>query len=232
MLMPIVPLPVTLIIPCRNEAANLEILLPQVEGIAEEVILVDGHSTDHTRELALKHQVKFVLDNRQGKGDGLRVGVANASKDVCVFIDADLSHDAADIPRLVAPILEGKADMVLGSRMRGGGDEFVATFFELIRLAGNMGLTWLINVRCGSQLSDSQNGFRAARTALLRSLNLNSKKHTIELEMTMRALRKGARVQEVAAHEYPRRFGRSSLSVTRQGFLFLWFYLRECVRPL
>ena len=144
------PLPISLIVPCRNEAANLEILLPRLRGIARELIVVDGHSTDRTRELAEEHGAIYLL----------------------------------------------------------------------------------INVRCGSRLSDSQNGFRAARTALLRELNLTSDKHTVELEMTMRALRKGARVVEAATHEFPRRFGRSSLSVTRQGLLFLWYYLRECVRPL
>ena len=226
------PLPVSLVVPCRNEAANLEILLPRLTGFARELIIVDGHSTDRTRELAIANGAVYVLDNGRGKGDGLRVGLARANEAVCVFMDADLSHDAADIPKLVKPILDGQADLVLGSRMRGGGDEFVATFFELVRLAGNMGLTWLINVRCGSRLSDSQNGFRAARTSLLRELKLTSDKHTVELEMTMRALRKGARVVEAATHEYPRRFGRSSLSVTRQGPLFLWYYLRECVRPL
>jgi dolichol-phosphate mannosyltransferase len=226
------PLPVSLIVPCRNEAANLEILLPRLAGFARELIIVDGHSTDRTRELAIANGAVYVLDNGRGKGDGLRVGLARANEAVSVFMDADLSHDPADIPKLVNPILDGQADLVLGSRMRGGGDEFVATFFELVRLAGNMGLTWLINVRCGSRLSDSQNGFRAARTSLLRELKLTSDKHTVELEMTMRALRKGARVVEAATHEYPRRFGRSSLSVTRQGPLFLWYYLRECVRPL
>ena len=226
------PLPVSLVVPCRNEAANLEILLPRLTGFARELIIVDGHSTDRTRELAMANGAVYVLDNGRGKGDGLRVGLARANEAVCVFMDADLSHDPADIPKLVKPILDGQADLVLGSRMRGGGDEFVATFFELVRLAGNMGLTWLINVRCGSRLSDSQNGFRAARTSLLRELKLTSDKHTVELEMTMRALRKGARVVEAATHEYPRRFGRSSLSVTRQGPLFLWYYLRECVRPL
>ena len=226
------PLPVSLVVPCRNEAANLEILLPRLTGFARELIIVDGHSTDRTRELAIANGAVYVLDNGRGKGDGLRVGLARATEAVCVFMDADLSHDPADIPKLVKPILDGQADLVLGSRMRGGGDEFVATFFELVRLAGNMGLTWLINVRCGSRLSDSQNGFRAARTSLLRELKLTSDKHTVELEMTMRALRKGARVVEAATHEYPRRFGRSSLSVTRQGPLFLWYYLRECVRPL
>jgi dolichol-phosphate mannosyltransferase len=226
------PLPVSLVVPCRNEAANLEILLPRLTGLARELIIVDGHSTDRTRELAIANGAVYVLDNGRGKGDGLRVGLARANEAVCVFMDADLSHDPADIPKLTKPILDGQADLVLGSRMRGGGDEFVATFFELVRLAGNMGLTWLINVRCGSRLSDSQNGFRAARTSLLRELKLTSDKHTVELEMTMRALRKGARVVEAATHEYPRRFGRSSLSVTRQGPLFLWYYLRECVRPL
>lgn len=225
------PLPASIIVPCRNEGRNLEILLPRLTNLAEEVIIVDGHSTDNTRELAAKHDFRFVLDNRRGKGDGLRVGIAHATRPICVFIDADLSHDPADIPGLVQPILEDRADLVLGSRMRGGGDEFIATFNELVRLAGNMGLTWLINLRCGAALSDSQNGFRAARTSLLSSLGLRAVKHTIELEMTMRALRAGARVTEYPTHEYPRRFGTSSLSVARQGLLFTGVYLRECFRP-
>lgn len=223
--------PVSIVVPCRNEARNLEILLPQLVQVGREVLVVDGHSTDGTAELVHRYGFRYLLDNQRGKGDGLRMGIAHARQPICVFIDADLSHDPADIPGLVRPILENRADLVLGSRMRGGGDEFIATFNELIRLAGNMGLTWLINVRCGSALSDSQNGFRAARTSLLSALKLQSNKHTIELEMTMRALRAGARVIEYGTHEYPRRFGRSSLSVLRQGFLFSWVFLRECVRP-
>ena len=80
---------------------------------------MDGHSTDNTRDLSLKHGATYALDNRMGKGDALRLGIAHATKDVCVFIDADLSHDATDIPRLVAPILEDHADMVLGSARPG-----------------------------------------------------------------------------------------------------------------
>jgi len=225
-------LPVSIILPCRNEGRNLESLLPRLAGMAEELIVVDGHSTDNTQELAEQHGAKFLLDRGLGKGDGLRLGVDHATKDICVFLDADHSHDPADIPKLVQPILDGKADLVLGSRMRGGGDEFIATFEMLVRLFGNMGLTWLINLRCGSKLSDSQNGFRAARTALLRSLKLNSNRHTIELEMVMRALRSGARVIEAPTHEHPRLFGASSLSVIGQGLLFFWVYVRECFRPL
>jgi dolichol-phosphate hexosyltransferase len=225
-------LPISIIVPCRNEARNLEILLPQLVGVAEEVLIIDGHSTDNTRELTQQHGFRHVLDNRLGKGDGIRVGIEHASQDICVFIDADLSHDPGDIPGLVQPILENRADMVLGSRMRGGGDEFIATLNELVRLAGNMGLTWLINVRCRSALSDSQNGYRAARTSLLKAMELKAIKHTVELEMTMRVLRSGARVIEYPTHEYPRRFGQSSLSVMRQGLLFLLVFLRECVRPV
>jgi glycosyltransferase involved in cell wall biosynthesis len=226
------PLAITVIVPCRNEAANLELLLPRLVSVATEVIIVDGHSTDGTRELVARYPFRYVRDNGHGKGDGVRVGIEQARTEVCLLMDADLSHDPGDIPGLVRPILDGEADLVLGSRMRGGGDEFVATARELIRLAGNMGLTWLINVRCKAALSDSQNGFRAARTSLLRSLDLTAARHTIELEMTMRALRAGARVVEHPTHEYPRRFGRSSLSVTGQGLLFLGVFLRECIRPV
>jgi dolichol-phosphate mannosyltransferase len=225
-------LPISIVIPCRNEAKNLELLLPRAVGIAEELILVDGHSTDNTKELAEKYGAKFVLDNGKGKGDGIRVGIKEVTTDVCVFIDADLSHDPETIPELVAPILAGESDMVLASRMRGGSDEFIATFMELIRLAGNMGATWLINLRCGLRLSDSQNGFRAVRTDLLRMLDLKSNKHTIELEMDMRAGRAGARITEIAAHEHERKYGESMLSVRKQAPVFLWVYIRECFRKV
>jgi glycosyltransferase involved in cell wall biosynthesis len=226
------PLPVTIVVPCRNEGKNLELLLPQLVGVADELMLVDGHSSDNTGELARRYNTGLVLDHGKGKGDGVRVGIENATRDICVFIDADLSHDPRDIAQMVQPILEGRADMVLGSRMRGGGDEFIATLPELVRLFGNMGLTWLINVRCNARLSDSQNGFRAARTSLLRALELTSNKHTIECEMVMRAFRAGARVVEVPAHESPRRFGKSQLSVVKQAALFFWIYLRECFRSV
>jgi dolichol-phosphate mannosyltransferase len=226
------PLPISIIVPCRNEAKNLELLLPRFEGIGEELILVDGHSKDNTRELAEKYGARFILDNGKGKGDGIRVGIEAAKTDVCVFIDADLSHDPERIPAVVEPILSDNADLVLGSRMRGGADEFIATFYELIRLAGNMGLTWMVNLRCRSRLSDSENGFRAGRTSLLKALKMNSRKHTIELEMVMRALRAGARVAEVATHEHERRYGKSQLSVMKQGVLFFWIFLRECFRAV
>lgn len=225
-------LPISIIVPCRNEEKNLEILLPQLASIGEELIIVDGHSSDNTKSFVQKYPAKFILDNGKGKGDGIRIGIEHATKDICVFMDADLSHDPEEIPKMVTPILNGKADMVLGSRMHGGGDEFVATFHMLVRLFGNMGLTWLINLRCGSALSDSQNGFRAAKTSLLRLLRLISNRHTIECEMIMRALRSGARVVEVPAHEYARRFGKSSLLVSEQGLLLLWVYIRECFRPI
>jgi len=225
-------LPISLIIPCRNEAQNLELLLPAVTGLAEEVLIVDGNSTDHTRQLAEKYGVGFILDDGRGKGAAVRLGIERASRNVIVLMDADMSHDPRDILALAKPILDDQADLVLGSRMHGGSDEFVATTNEVVRLFGNIGLTWLINLRCGSKLSDSQNGFRAARTSLLRSLRLTSRKHTIELEMIMRALRAGVRVIEVAAHESARRFGTSQLSVWKQGWLFFLIYVRECVRPL
>lgn len=225
-------LPITIVLPCRNERKNLEILLPKLDGLAQELIIVDGHSTDGTAELAKKYSAKFVLDNGKGKGDGIRVGISHATQNICLFLDADLSHDPQEIPRMVEPLLRDQADLVLGSRMRGGGDEFVAIFNMLVRLFGNMILSWIINLRCHSKLSDTQNGFRAGKTSLFRSLDLICNKHTIETEITMRALRAKARVVEVPTHEYARRFGSSSLLLLEQTGHLLFVYLRECFRPV
>ena len=108
---------ITIIIPTKNEDRGVRDIIEKCQKYADEVIVIDGHSMDKTREIAESMGVAVYLDNKKGKGDGIRVGIAKATKDIIVFIDADYSHDADDIPRLVQPILDGKADHVSGSRM-------------------------------------------------------------------------------------------------------------------
>ena len=116
---------------------------------------------------------------------------------------------------------------MIGCRMRGGSDEFAGTWTMFVRLWGNNFLTPVINTRFGTALTDSQNGFRAIRAAAVAQLGLRENRHSIELEMVLRALKRGLRVCQVPAHEYARKAGKSSLSVVRQTPTFLRCLLRN-----
>ena len=134
-----------------------------------------------------------------------------------VFLDADGSHDPEDIPLLVEPILTGDADHVVASRLRGGSSELHGGFDEFLRLTGSSFITACINWRFNCRLSESQNGFRAIRTSVLRELDLRENTTTIEQEMTIKTLRKGWRMAEVPSHEHPRAHGTSHIRVWRDA---------------
>jgi dolichol-phosphate mannosyltransferase len=182
-------------------------------------MVVDGHSTDNTREIALKMEARVVTDDGKGKGDGVRVGIQEASGDIVVFIDADGSHDPKDIPRLVRPIQEGRADLVIGSRMTGGSDELHGDINRFIRMTGSHIILLLINYRWNIRLTDVQNGFRAINTQVARKLNLKENSHSIEQEMVMKCAKQGYRLAEVPSHEYERRHGKSTINLKKSGFV-------------
>jgi glycosyltransferase involved in cell wall biosynthesis len=217
----------TVIIPARNEGDVVVDVARAARACCDEVIVVDGASTDGSAERLRAEGFSVLTDHGRGKGDAVRLGLAAATGDVVVTMDADGSHDPAEIAAIVAPIAAGEADMVIGCRMRGGSDEFAGTWTMFIRLWGNNVLTQTINTRFGTSLTDTQNGFRALRASLVRTLPLTEDLHTIELEMVLKALKRKWRVCQVPAHEYARRSGHSSLSVVRQTPAFLWCLLRN-----
>jgi len=217
----------SVVIPSRNEGATVVALADAVRAHCDEVIVVDGHSTDGSPARLREAGVTVVEDGGLGKGDAIRRGLAAAGGEVIVTMDADGSHDPADIRALVAPIGAGEADLVIGCRMRGGSDEFAGTWTMFVRLWGNNFLTQVINTRFGTALTDSQNGFRAIRAAAVAQLGLRENRHSIELEMVLRALKRGLRVSQVPTHEYARKAGKSSLSVVRQTPTFLRCLLRN-----
>ena len=217
----------TVVIPSRNEGNSVIALATAARPWCDEVIVVDGHSTDGSPARLQAIGVTVIQDGGRGKGDAIRRGLAAASGDVVVTMDADGSHDPAAIPSLVAPIASGDADMVIGCRMRGGSDEFAGTWTMFVRLWGNNFLTQVINTRFRTSLTDTQNGFRAIRAATIELLALTENKHSIELEMVLRALKRNLRVCQVPSHEYARKAGQSSLSVVRQTPTFLWCLLRN-----
>ncbi len=220
---------VTVVVPTKNEEGMIGEIVDSVRPYADEVLVIDGHSSDRTREIATEHGARVELDGGKGKGEALRRSMEVAGGDIVVFIDADGSHDPKDIPSLVGPIKAGKADMVIGSRGKGGSDELHGTLEQFIRYSGSQIIMLAINYRFGSRLTDSQNGFRAIRREVGRKLGLKSNLTTIEQEMLMRALKLGFRVDEVPTHEYERRWGASKVSVWKLWAAYLWSFFRNIV---
>jgi dolichol-phosphate mannosyltransferase len=195
--------------------------------LCDEVLVVDGSSSDATVEIARAHGVRIVRDNGKGKGDAIRVGAAAANHEIVVFLDADGSHDPSDIPRLVEPIRAGVSDLVIGSRGKGGSDELHGDIEKLLRLVGSDLILIGINWRWKAGLTDSQNGYRAIRKKVFLDLNTKENITTIEQEMTMKALRKGYRVSEVPTHEYARIAGESTIRLSRVWFRYIYSFLKE-----
>ena len=221
------PQRVTVVIPTRDEEGLIGEIVDAVRPHADEVLVVDGHSRDKTREIAAARGARVVLDHRKGKGEALRLSITEATGDIVVFIDADGSHDPHDIPALVDPIKAGNADMVIASRGRGGSDELHGTIEQFIRYVGSQLIMLAINYRWNVRLTDSQNGFRAIRRDVAGQLDLQSNLTTIEQEMLMKALKKGFRVSEIASHEYERKWGTSKVVVWKLWFAYLWSFARN-----
>ncbi|MCP4716064.1 MAG: glycosyltransferase family 2 protein [Deltaproteobacteria bacterium] len=213
---------VTVVIPTLNEEQTLEEVIDRCRPYADELLLVDGHSADRTREVAERKGVRVILDNKKGKGDALRHVVSFVSGEIIVFIDADGSHDPEDIPRLIEPIRRGEADHVSASRLLGGSSELHGGFDEFMRLTGSSFITACINRRFKVTLSESQNGFRAIRTDVIKQLGLQEDITTIEQEMIMRTLKKGFRMAEVPSHEHKRKMGYSKISLRKVWFRYVY----------
>jgi dolichol-phosphate mannosyltransferase len=219
---------VEVVVPTKNEEGLIGEIIDAVAPYGR-VLVVDGHSTDRTKAIAEARGARVILDRGRGKGDAIRLTLEQSDADILVFIDADGSHEPRDIPALVAPIAAGQADMVIGSRGKGGSDELHGTLEQLIRYVGSQLIMLGINYRWNVRLTDSQNGFRAIRRQAGLALGLRSNLTTIEQEMLMKALKKGFRVSEIPSHEYERRWGTSKVVVWRLWWAYIWSFIRNIV---
>ncbi|HEU5160521.1 MAG TPA: glycosyltransferase family 2 protein [Streptosporangiaceae bacterium] len=214
---------VSAVIPTLNEAENLRWLLPRLTGV-DEIVIVDGQSTDGSADVArlLRPDAIIISEPPSGKGTAMRTGMAAASSDVIIMLDADGSMDPAEFECFVALIRRG-FDFVKGSRYAcgGGSDDLTG-----LRRAGNRLLTRLANLLYRTQWSDLCYGFVALRRSAVQRLGLTSTGFEIETEMCVNAVRAGLRMAEVASHESDRRFGASNLNTFRDG----WRVLRTMIR--
>jgi glycosyltransferase involved in cell wall biosynthesis len=229
---------VSVIIPARNEAANLRAVLPLLPPCVTELVLVDGRSHDDTvavtRELWPDAVIVEQTDT-SGKGAAMCLGAAAATGDVVVFIDADGSMDPREVTAYVGA-LQGGADLAKGSRFATGGFSHDIT---MLRSAGNLGLRLLANLVHGQRWTELNYGFFAMWRDCLPGLGLDQivqrgekglpYGHGFEIETLMftRAARRGLRIVEVASVEYARIHGESSLLTFRDGWRVLGALLRE-----
>jgi glycosyltransferase involved in cell wall biosynthesis len=223
------PPSVSVVIPTLNEADNLGHVLPRIPGWVDEVIVVDGGSTDRTVELALAlvPRARIVHQVGRGKGSALTQGCRAATGDIVVMLDADGSTDPAEIPRFVAALRTG-ADFAKGTRFVAGGGS--ADITSLRRL-GNAALVGTVNLLWRTRYSDLCYGYIAVWRDKLELLSVDCVGFEVETLLNIRAVTAGLKVAEVPSFEKPRLHGVSNLSAHRDGLRVLRTIVAEWIRP-
>jgi len=221
----------SIVIPVRNEHDTVMQLIERVRavdcGMPKELIVVDGASSDGTREalrsLGETPDLVVVLEDvARGKGRAVRTGFERASGDIVMVQDADLELDPAEIPSLLAPIIAGESEVVFGSRFKAQGRG--AT--PLVGYTGNFGLTWATNILYGARLTDILTCYKVMLAEVARSLDLRCNGFDLDAEITCRLLRDGHRIVEVPVTYDPRGFDEGK----KLGPAVGWSVLRAILR--
>jgi glycosyltransferase involved in cell wall biosynthesis len=191
----------SVVIPVYNEEATIAQLIARVRAVPlhKEIIVVDDCSTDGTRrsltQIAQRNEVRaFFHERNQGKGAALRTGFQQVRGEIVIVQDADLEYDPAEYPKLIQPILDGRADVVYGSRFAGGESHRVLYYWHYV---GNRFLTQLSNMLTNLNLTDMETCYKAFRRDVLRDLEIEESRFGFEPEITAKIAKLNARVYEV-----------------------------------
>lgn len=213
----------SVIIPCYNEFVTVEKIVEAIRAgpITDlEIILVDDFSTDGTRELLQQKphgwvDKIFYHDRNRGKGAALRTGFPNANGDFVLIQDADLEYDPREYPLLLAPLIEGRADVVFGSRFMGGRPHRVVYFWHMI---GNRFLTLLSNMLTNVNLTDMETCYKVFRRDAINSFSIEEDRFGCEPEMVAKVARAKLRLYEVGISYYGRTYEQGKKIGWRDGF--------------
>ena len=206
---------ITVLVCTLNEAANLPHVLPRIPTFVDEVLLVDGRSTDGTVEVArrLRPDIRVSYQPGKGKGDALKYGVRQAKGDIIITLDADGQTDPEDIPRFIEPLLQGY-DFAKGSRLTYGRPSNMPWH----RWVGNKVLAITSNLLHGTKYTDICSGYNAFWKSAFLRLNLTYDEFEMEQEMLVKVKKVGLNVAEVVYHDRGRVTGASKINDVKQGF--------------
>lgn len=217
----------SLIVLTLNEIDGMRLVMPQVDrSWVDEILIVDGGSTDGTVEEAGRLGLRVVRQARRGRGEAFREGLQHSVGDVLVYFSPDGNERAEDIPLLLTKVAEGY-DMVIASRFGKGSRSDDAGWITRL---GNWAFTAAVNLFFGAHVTDAVNGLRAVTRACMEDLKTTAVHFEIEMEMTILASKKGYRIAEIPTVEPPRVGGKPKLHKVVEGLRFVRFFSRQVLR--
>jgi glycosyltransferase involved in cell wall biosynthesis len=221
----------TIVIPCYNERDTIRKIVEATLAapvVEKEIVIVDDCSTDGTREILEREIAPMVAKilyhplNR-GKGAALRTGFEAATGDIVIIQDADLEYDPQEYPKLLGPIIEGKADVVFGSRFSGSGSRRVVYFWHMV---GNRSLTLLSNMFTNLNLTDMETCYKVFRRDVLRRIVIEENRFGFEPEITAKVAKLGVPIYEVGISYYGRTYSEGKKIGWRDGFRALYAIIK------